>query len=161
MAHRAQTNGPVLTSYMSFLDNLESSLKNLEGNNERGGNSADRRRHRDDRAHALAIAPNAEALKKSPFVNDLLTHAVRIAHGMRVKVNMIWLGSTLRLDARELRLELQPTEDGLLAVFFEDGQQTSVEPLDLQGDAEALATKWLLTGVETAVEEEESEEEQQ
>lgn len=134
---------------MSFLDNLESSLKNLEGNNEREG-APDRRRQQDERAQALAVAPNAESLKKSAFTNDLLTHATRIGHGMRVKINMIWLGSTLRLDARELRLELRPTKTGIEAVFSEDGEQQSVEPVDLQGNAEALAKRWLTATTDEA-----------
>jgi len=127
---------------MSFLDNLESSLKSLEGNNERAERS-DRKTQQDERTRARAIAPQAEILKKSPFTNDLLTHAVRIAHGMRIKVNMSWLGSTLRLDARERRLELQPTETEVLAIFFEDGQETRREPIDFSGDAQALAASWL------------------
>lgn len=128
---------------MSFLDNLESSLKNLENTNERG-NGKEQQRRREDRARAAAVAPSAQALKASPFPNELITQAVRIAHGMRVKVNMSWLGSTLRLDARERRLELQPTADGILAVFSEDGHETATEPVDLNTtNAETLAQRWL------------------
>jgi len=128
---------------MSFLDNLESSLKNLENTNERGTTSEARRRQ-DDRARALAVAPHAEALRGSAFPNELITHAVRIAHGMRVKVNMAWLGSTLRLDARERRLELQPGADGINAVFFEDGHEIFHEKVDLTASSpEALAERWL------------------
>lgn len=130
-------------TFMSFLDNLESSLKNLEDTNERG-NTGELRRRQDERARALAAAPNADALKSSTFPNELITHAVRIAHGMRVKVNMAWMGSTLRLDARERRLELQPAADGVFAVFFEDGEETGSEKLDLQAASpEALAERWL------------------
>jgi len=127
---------------MSFLDNLESSLKHLENNNERDGSEA-RRRER-DRARALAAAPSALALKSSPFPNELITHAVRIAHGMRVKVNMTWIGNTLRLDARERRLELQPEANGVRAVFFEDGEQTGAEAIDVASTSpEVLAQRWL------------------
>jgi len=111
--------------------------------NERG-NTADARRRKDDRARAIAAAPHAEALRASPFPNELITHAVRIAHGMRVKVNMAWLGSTLRLDARERRLELQPGAEGVYAVFYEDGNETASEKIDLEAaNPEALAQRWL------------------
>ncbi len=129
---------------MSFLDNLESNLKSLEGNQERENAAEQQQRRVSERSRALAIAPNAEALKKSPFVNDLLLHAVRIGHGLRVKVTPSWVGSTLRLDARESRLELQPTPDGIDAVMFEAGEQRSSEPLDLAtADAGQLAQRWL------------------
>jgi len=128
---------------MGFLDNLESSLKHLEGNQERTGNVQEQQRRRDERSRALAVAPSAEALKKSSFVNDLVTHAVRIAHGMRVKVNMIWVGSTLRLDARDSTLELQPVPEGVSAVISKAGNSVSSEPVDLAGDPEPLAQRWL------------------
>lgn len=135
---------------MSFLDNLESSLKSLEGNQERENTHDQRQRRQDEKAWATAIAPHAEALKKSPFINDLLMHAVRIGHGPRVKVNMAWLGSTLRLDARDLRLELRPTPDGIEAVFSESGAERAIEPLNLKAaNAEALAQRWL-AGLQTA-----------
>jgi hypothetical protein len=129
---------------MGFLDNLESSLKSLEGNQERENSADQQQRRQDERARALAAAPHAEALKKSSFVNDLLLHAVKIGHGMRIKVNMAWIGSTLRLDARESRLELQPTPDGVVAEMSDSGEVRSSERLDLaNADAEAFAKKWL------------------
>ena len=33
-------------------------------------------------------------------------------------MNIIWLGTTLRLQAREHRLELRPTPDGVMAYFL-------------------------------------------
>ena len=128
---------------MGFLDNLESSLKSLEGNQERDNTAQDRQRRNDERARSLAIAPNAEALKKSPFVNDLLMQAVRIGHGQRTKVNMVWIGPVLRLDARESRLELQPTAEGIVAVMSQGGEEVSRRPVDLSGDAGELASAWL------------------
>jgi len=129
--------------FMSFLDNLESSLKNLENSNERR-DGAEQRRRKDERSRAASVAPYARALKASSFPNELITHAVRIAHGMRMKVNMTWLGSTLRLDARERRLELQPTADGIVAVLSEDGQEGATEPVDLNSaNPEKLAQRWL------------------
>jgi hypothetical protein len=127
---------------MSYLDNLESSLKNLEGNNERDP-QLDRQRRMSDRAQALAVAPQAEKLKRSPFTSELLNHVTRIGYSMRVKVNMTWIGPNLRLDARERRLELQPTATGVIAVTSKEGQEIESAPIDLDGDPEALANRWL------------------
>jgi hypothetical protein len=50
----------------------------------------------------------------------------------------------LLLQARERRLELRPTPAGVVAVFFEDGEQVNSEPVDLKQDsAKALAERWL------------------
>lgn len=129
---------------MSFLDNLENNLKSLESQEE-GKESAERQqRARDqERAAAQAIAPYAEELKQSPFTNALLTQAARVGFSMRTKVHVAWLGGTLRLEARDRRLELRPTPKGLCAVYLENGQETGSEPLDLQGDPEALVRQWL------------------
>jgi hypothetical protein len=129
---------------MGFLDNLENSLKSLESH-EDGKESAERQqRTRDnDRANAQAIAPHAEALKKSPFTNELLTHAARIGHSMRTKVHVAWLGNTLRLEARERRLDLRPTAKGIVAAYTEDGREVRTEPLDLKGSPEQLVRDWL------------------
>ncbi|MCX6620501.1 MAG: hypothetical protein NTY38_05395, partial [Acidobacteria bacterium] len=117
---------------MGFLDNLENSLKNLETADERAADtqqSAERREA--ERAHAKAIAPFAEQLKHSPFVSDLLTHATRIGHGLRTKVHVAWLGDTLRLDAKERRLELRPTLQGVSAVFLENAEEVRSRVLEL------------------------------
>jgi hypothetical protein len=127
---------------MSFLDNLENSLKNLEGNTERDSHRS-KQQSDAERAHALATAPHAEQLKKSGFTNDLLTHAVRIGHGMRTKVNMNWRGNVLVLQARERRLELRPTPNGVMGVFFEDGEEVGSEAVDLDGNGQQLAERWL------------------
>ena len=127
---------------MSFLDNLESNLKNLERADERDTTS-DRNRRQSERAQALAAAPYAEALKKGAFTAGLLEHATRIGFGKRMKVNMAWIGSVLRLDARERRLELRPTPEGVVAVFAEGGVEKASEPVDLTGDPEQLAVRWL------------------
>jgi hypothetical protein len=127
---------------MSFLDNLESNLKNLERSTE--NDAADERaRRQSERAHALAVGPYAEQLKTSPFTMALLDHAARIGFSKRTKVNIIWLGTTLRLDAKERRLELKPTPDGILAVFSEAGNEVSSQPVDLESDPEKLAGQWL------------------
>ena len=129
---------------MSYLDNLESTLKNLEGNNERDA-VEERSRRESERAQALAAAPYADELKKSPYTMGLLEHATKIGFGQRTKVNIAWLGTTLRLDAKERRLELKPTPQGVVAVFSQSGQETATKPVDLKSDPEALAREWLST----------------
>lgn len=130
---------------MGFLDNLESSLKTLESGQERDPAAAERNKSRKelDKKRALAAAPYAEALKKSAFTMDLLTHATLIGHGQRTKIDMTWIGNTLRLRARDRRLELEPTPEGVLAVFYEGEQQTASELIDLAGNPEQLAARWL------------------
>jgi hypothetical protein len=130
--------------FMSFLDNLESNLKSLEGNSERDSVLADRRRQQSEKARALAAAPYAEELRKGEFTAELLNHATRIGFGQRTKVNMVWIGTSLRLDAKERRLELKPTAEGVVAVFSESGDEKAVEPVDLKGDPEKLAKRWLV-----------------
>jgi hypothetical protein len=127
---------------MSYLDNLESTLKNLEGNNERDS-MEDRSRRESERAQAIAAAPYADELKKGPYTMSLLDHVTKIGFSQRTKVNIAWIGTTLRLDAKERRLELKPTPKGVLAVFSESGQETGTKPVDLKSDPEALAREWL------------------
>lgn len=129
---------------MSYLDNLESSLKNLETNQERGEDLQRDVKHRaSEKARALAAAPFADALKNGTFTHDLLAHATRIGFSQRMKVQPTWLGSTLRLQARERRMELRPTADGVMAIYFEENQETGSEIVDLKGSAEELAKRWL------------------
>src|SRR5689334_17102982 len=98
---------------MSFLDNLESNLKSLESNQETDHTAEYQRRAR-ERAGAQAVAPYAEALKKGPFTAELLKQTTRVGFSLRTKVHIAWLGSTLRLEARERRLELRPTAGGVV-----------------------------------------------
>lgn len=129
---------------MSFLDNLENNLKSLESQEE-GKESAERsRRAREaQKASEQAAAPWAEQLKKSPFTAELLKQAARIGFSLRMKVNVAWLGTTLRLEAREKRLELRPTASGVMAAYAENGAEIRSEPLDLQGDPAELVRQWL------------------
>ena len=130
---------------MSFSDNLENSLKNLESHDERdaaGGAQSQQRRHA-QRATVLASAPYAEKLRSGKFTSGLMTHVTRIGHGLRTKVNIIGLGSALRLEAREHRLELCPTPEGVMAHFFVDGKEIRKEKIDLNGNPEKLAKTWL------------------
>ena len=127
---------------MSYLDNLESTLKNLEGNNERDS-MEDRSRRESERAQALAAAPFADELKKGAYTMGLLDHVTKIGFSQRTKVNIAWIGTTLRLDAKERRLELKPTPQGVVAVFSQSGQETGNKAVDLQSDPEKLAHEWL------------------
>lgn len=132
---------------MSFSDNLENDLKNLESRDERDAASIARgqREKQNHRMMALASAPYAEKLKSGKFTADLLTHSTRIGHGLRTKVNIIWLGTTLRLQAREHRLELSPTPEGVIARFLVNETATKEEKIDLNGNPERLAKEWLDT----------------
>ncbi len=127
---------------MGFLDNLESSLKNLESRDEKESQRDHERRQEADAA-ARAAAPFAEQLKDSQFTKDLITHATRLGYAKRVKVHIVWLGTTLRLEAREKKLELRPTPNGIDSVFIDNGNELPAGKLDLDGSAEALAKAWL------------------
>ena len=129
---------------MSFLDNLENNLKSLESA-EQAQDDAERR-HKARQAEleqSRAAAPYADALKTSPFTAELLKQASRIGFTMRTKVHFAWLGTTLRLEAKERRLELRPTAGGLVTVYLEGGQEIRREPLDLTGNPEQLVRNWL------------------
>ena len=129
---------------MSFLDNLENSLKSLE-NSEQGREDKERehRARESERARVHSVAPFAEELKKGPYTAELLKQAARVGFSLRTKVNIVWLGTTLRLEAREKRLELRPAAEGILAAYLENGQETKVERLDLKGNPEDLVRQWL------------------
>jgi len=129
---------------MSFLDNLENNLKSLESS-EQGREDAERahRTRESERARAQAAAPFADQLKDGPYTAELLKQATRIGFTLRTKVHIAWLGSSLRLEAREKRLELRPTAAGVVAVYIENGQETRAEPLDLSGNPETLVRGWL------------------
>ena len=84
---------PGFFAFMSFLDNLESTLKNLEGASDRDMRPQ-QQPSSDERARTLAAAPYAEELRKGAFANEFLTHAVKIGHSSRTKINMLWVGNT-------------------------------------------------------------------
>src|SRR5271156_3721041 len=96
---------------MSFLDNLENNLKALESQEEKDPEKVrrDQERREADRNAALLRAPHADALKNSAFTSELLTQCRTIGHGQRVLVRFTWIGESLRLDAKEKRMELTPT----------------------------------------------------
>ncbi len=129
---------------MGFLDNLENNLKADENRQERASRDrGDRRRTTQDPATAAATATYAESLRKSKFTSDLLDYAVRIGHAHRVKIYMTWIGATLRLEARERKLELVPGPAGIEARFYEANEPTASEPVDLNGNGHELAERWL------------------
>ena len=128
---------------MGFLDNLEDTLKNAERGAEREDEKSANISWTAELEAIRAAAPNAEALKKSQWTQDLLTQCVTLGHGRRTRVGMAWIGTTLRLDARERRVDFQPTADGVIAIYSVDGAETAREPVDLQSDATAFAKKWL------------------
>jgi hypothetical protein len=125
---------------MSFLDNLENNLKALESREE-GGVEEGRRREA-ERERALAIAPWAERLKGSPFTSALMQQATVAGRQRRMKINLLWIGSALRLEARENRLELRPEPDGITAVFLKGREELSQRRVDLAGDPALLIAEW-------------------
>jgi hypothetical protein len=129
---------------MSFLDNLENNLKSLESQEE-GREAAGRaqRAREAQKANAQAAAPWTDELKKGPFTAELLKQAARVGFSLRTKVHVAWLGTTLRLEARERRLELRPTATGIVAAYLENGVESRTEPVDLQGDAADFVRRWL------------------
>lgn len=126
---------------MSFLDNLENNLKTLESRDE--GNDDARRREK-DRGRALAVGPWAERLKREPYAQNLMREATLAGRSRRMKVNLAWIETTLRLEARGHRLELRPTPDGVRAVFLHEGKDLANEPVDLTADPAKLTNKWML-----------------
>jgi hypothetical protein len=131
---------------MSFLDSLENNLKSLESRDESAQQSKDDIQKREaERARAQAAAPYAEQLKSSPFTAELLNQVTRLGHSQRIKVHIAWLGTTLRLEARERKLELRPSADGVVAVSMEKNTVLRSEKVDLSGDPAALAEAWLNT----------------
>jgi hypothetical protein len=129
---------------MSFLDNLENNLKSLESREEGTATAESQQKARErDRAAAQAAAPYADELKKGPFTAELLKQATRVGFEKRTKVHIAWLGSTLRLEARDHRVELRPGGSGVQAVYIDNGQETRTEPLNLKGNAEKFVRSWL------------------
>jgi hypothetical protein len=131
---------------MSFLDNLENNLKALESREEKDPAKVkrDQERQAADRDAARARAPHAEALKTSAFTGELLTQCRVVGHTQRVLVRFTWLGETLRLDAKEKRMELVPTPQGIEAVYSVDGAETKRHFVDpAKEDAAKLVKGWL------------------
>jgi hypothetical protein len=88
---------------------------------------------------ALQIAPHAEALRNGPFKDGLLAACRNIGHRRRILVRPVWVDSTLRLEAGAHKLELRPTPDGVLAVFFDGDTQQEGTPIDISSVPVQLA----------------------
>lgn len=126
---------------MSFLDNLENNLKALEGREDGG---IDERARRDaDLKQAKAAAPWADKLKNCSWTKNLMGQATRAGFQRRIKVNLIWIGTMLRLEARGLRLELRPVTDGVQCVCLPAGDAMPEQMLDLEGDPSQLVNDWM------------------
>ena len=129
---------------MSFLDNLENSLKSLESQEEASeSKKREHERRESERARSLAAAPWAEQLKHSPFTEQLLKQATAMGHRQRTKVYISWMGPILRLEARGRKLELRPTEDGIVAATIEGNNPPVSQPLDLDSDPATLVERFL------------------
>ncbi len=125
---------------MSFLDNLESNLKDLESREERDAGAKKRRDL--ERASALAAAPWAEKLKNGSYAQDVLKAAAHISFQIRSKIQVTWLDTTLKLEAKDRRLEFRPTPEGVVAVFLEKGKEEKRVPVDLAGSGSELVQEW-------------------
>jgi len=126
---------------MSFLDNLENNLKSLESREEKDPAEYERREQK--RNLARATAPWAAQLKAAPFTQALFEHATLAGHRLRTKVYMSWFDDVLTLQAKERKLELRPTPNGIVAAFIEADREETLQMLDLKGDAAALIQQWL------------------
>jgi len=126
---------------MSFLDSLENNLKALEGTEPSGLDNKKRREI--ERRREAATAPWAAKLKCAPYTQAIMDQASRAGYRMRTKVNIVWLGDTLRLEARGHRLELRPTTDGIVAVRLTGAEELKREPVELAGAPGVLLEDWL------------------
>ncbi|HYZ82887.1 MAG TPA: hypothetical protein VE621_00710 [Bryobacteraceae bacterium] len=132
---------------MSFLDNLENTLKNLENREPVSPEETKRTRERQaqDRERARASQQYIDALRSGNFVNELVESATKLAFAQRMKVRPVWIGETLRLEAREKKLELEPTPEGVLAKAYDaaDLSWSEITDTEAAGAGVQLATKWL------------------
>jgi hypothetical protein len=138
--HGFKHHAPGENRKVSFLDNLENNLKALEARDE---GLDDTRRREVDRGRSLEIAPWAERLKREPYAQDLMRQATLAGRERRLKVNLAWLDTRLRLEARGHRLELRPTPNGIVAVFLREAGEGRQEPVDLAGDPRKLIAAWM------------------
>jgi hypothetical protein len=126
---------------MSFLDNLESNLKDLESGQER--DPKEKKLRDSERASALAAAPWAEKLKNGVYTQELLKAATHAGFQVRKRVNMAWLGTTLKLELQGRTLALSPTAEGIVAVVSSDGKEEQKHPVNLEGSPADLVKQWL------------------
>jgi hypothetical protein len=126
---------------MSFLDNLENSLKALEGTESAGLEDASLRDKR--RNDARAAAPWAEKLRDSDWAKSMMSQAMTAGHQRRVRIGLFWIGTSLRLEALGQRLDIRPTGTGIEAVFLTGNDERKRIKVDLAGDPAKLLSQWL------------------
>ncbi len=126
---------------MGFLDNLENTLKSLESREEH--DPAEYARREEKRNFTKAAAPWAAKLKAAPFTQAVFEQATVAGHRLRTKVYMSWFEDVLALQAKDRKLELRPTPDGIVAAFIEADREEKVQPLDLDSDPADLIHQWL------------------
>jgi hypothetical protein len=126
---------------MSFLDNLENSLKALEGTESSGfeDTSLRERRKNDERA----AAPWAAKLRNSEWAKTMMGLAMTAGHQRRVRIGLFWIGTSLRLEALSQRLDVRPTGTGIDAVFLVGNEEKKKIRVDLDGDPSKLLGQWL------------------
>jgi hypothetical protein len=129
---------------MSYLDNLENNLKAMESREERRPvRTRDQRARQEAERAKAATAPFAEQLRHGPFTTELMNEATRLGFGLRTKVYMTWVDGALRLDARDHRMELRATPQGVIVRFSEQGNLTKEEAVNLDSSAKKLAERWI------------------
>jgi hypothetical protein len=69
--------------------------------------------------------------------------ASRAGHQRRIKVNLAWIGATLRLEARGHRLELRPQPDGIVAVFVSGAEEPKPRAIDMKKDPQKVVAEWM------------------
>jgi hypothetical protein len=126
---------------MSFLDNLENNLKALESRDM--GGIADNGSREEERTRAKAAAPWAERLKRDPWTAQLMQQMTRAGFQRRTKVNLVWLGTTLRMEARGHKLELRPGAAGVVAVYMRGLEELKREPVDFKEEPQKLVARWM------------------
>jgi hypothetical protein len=72
-----------------------------------------------------------------------MQRVTRAGFERRTKVNLIWVGTTLRMEARGLRLELRPVAEGVHAVFLKGAEPIREQPADLEADSTPLIASWM------------------
>jgi hypothetical protein len=131
---------------MGFLDNLESALNIAESREDRAAQgSSESKRREASRADVLAAGANAHKLKTSRYTNELLSVMTRLGYTRRIKVRVAWIGSNLRFEARDRRLELRPTAQGIVAVFGVGAAELHQQSVELNSRPEKLAKEWMAT----------------
>ncbi|MFL6417615.1 MAG: hypothetical protein ACJ74Y_18325 [Bryobacteraceae bacterium] len=98
------------------------------------------------RRRASEIAPWADALKNSPYVQALFEKAAVTGHRLRTKIYTAWLENVLRLEARGRWCEIRPTPGGIECEFISPESGTVTHPLDLSSDPDLLLSEWLGEG---------------